>query len=39
MDRDALRAETFDVDGGFQDVGHIASARIAQEGDLIDIYT
>ena len=37
MDRDALGAETLDVQRGADHVGQIAAPRIAHHGDLIDV--
>ena len=38
VDRDAVRAEAFDVRGRADHVGEIAAARVAHHGDLIDVY-
>ena len=39
MDRDAVGAEALDVESGPHDVGTVAAARIADDGNLVDIDT
>jgi hypothetical protein len=38
MNRDSLRAKALTINGGFYQVGHVATAGIAQSGYFIDIY-
>lgn len=37
--RDAVGSEALDVLRRAHDVGHVAAARIADDGNLIDVYT
>ena len=39
MDGYALCAEPLAIDGELPDIGYVSSTRVAQRGNLIDVYT
>ena len=38
MDGDAVSPEFLDIDGCLHHIGHIATARVAYRGNLVDVY-